>query len=108
VIGLAEIWHPNEAPVGTVAPAVIGAGEDGRAALVVTADLHAAVAAGIQEYVYLAGAVAAQDHRRLAHAGHEIVAGVRHLALMADKQPGTGEDLLLLFEGTKLWARSAQ
>ena len=44
----------------------------------------------------LAGAVAAQDHRLLAHAGDKEIAGVGDLALMADKQPGAGEQPLLL------------
>ena len=45
----------------------------------------------------LAGAVAAQDHRFLAHRGDEEVAGVRDLALVADKEPGAGKDAFQLF-----------
>ena len=44
-VGLAEIGHADEPAVGRIAPAVIEAGEDGGAALVVAAHLHAAVAA---------------------------------------------------------------
>ena len=44
----------------------------------------------------LAGAVAAQDDRLLAHAGDEEIAGVRDLAFVPDKQPGAGEQPLLL------------
>ena len=96
VIGLAEIGHADQLAVGAVAPAVIGAGEDGRVALVVAAHLHAAVAAGVEEDVDLAFPVAAQDHRFLAHARDEEVAGVRDLALVADEQPGAGEQPLQL------------
>ena len=84
MVGLAEIRHADQPPVGAVAPAVIGAGEDGRRALVVAAHLHAAMAAGIEEDVDPAGAVAAQDHRLLAHRRHEIVAGLGDLAFMPD------------------------
>ena len=96
MVGLAEIRHADQPAVGAVAPAVIGAGEDGRVALVVAAHLHAAMAAGIEEHMDLAGPVAAQDHRFLAHARDEVVAGVRDLALVADKQPSAGEDALQL------------
>ncbi len=44
----------------------------------------------------LARPVAAQDHRLLAHARDEIVARVRDLALMPDKQPHPGEEPLQL------------
>src|SRR5438477_582537 len=83
---------PDGPSVGAVAPAVIGAGEDRGVALVVAAHLHAAVAARIEERMNFAGAVAAQDHRFLAHPRHEIVAGIGDLAVMAEKQPGAGED----------------
>ena len=44
----------------------------------------------------LAGPVAAQDHRFLAHARDEEIAGVRDLAFVTDEQPGAGEQPLLL------------
>ncbi len=44
----------------------------------------------------LAGAVATEDDQFLAHAGNEEIARVRDLALVADKQPGAGEQPLLL------------
>ena len=50
-VGLAENGTPTSAPVGAVAPAVVRADEVGRVALVVAADLHAAMAAGVQEDV---------------------------------------------------------
>ena len=67
VVGLAEIGDADEPAVGRIAPAVIGAGKDSGAALVIAAHLHAAVAAGIEEHVDLTRPVAAQDHRFLAH-----------------------------------------
>src|SRR6516225_1302615 len=63
VIGLAKIGDADELAVSAVTPPVIRAGEDRRVAVVVAADLHSAVSAGIQEHMDLAGAVAAQDHR---------------------------------------------
>src|SRR5262249_26841429 len=96
MVGLAEVWHADQASVGAVAPAVIGASEDGRRAFVVAAHLHAAVAAGVQEDVNPVAAVAAQDDRLLAHRRHEIVALLGDLALVVDMQPGAGEDALLL------------
>jgi len=44
MIGLAEERHANQLSVGAVAPAVVGAGEDGRIAFVVAAHLHPAMA----------------------------------------------------------------
>ncbi len=46
--------------------------------------------------MHRAGAVAAQDHRLLAHARDEEIARIGDLAFMPDEQPGTGEDALLL------------
>src|SRR5712671_1434248 len=74
VIGLAEERHADETPVGAVAPAVIGAGEDGGVALVVAAHLHPAMPARIEKDMDLAGAVAAKEHRLLAHARDHKVA----------------------------------
>jgi hypothetical protein len=91
VIGLAKIGDADQPSVGAIAPAVIRAGEDGCVALVVTAHLHAAVAARIEENVHVAGPVAAQDHRFLAHARDGEIPGLGDLALMADKEPSAGE-----------------
>ena len=46
--------------------------------------------------MHLAGAVTAEDHRLLTHPGRGVVAGVRDLALVSDKEPGAGEDPFLL------------
>lgn len=40
--------------------------------------------------------VAGEDDRFLPHAGYKIVTRPGHVALMAGKEPGAGEDLLLL------------
>src|SRR5215475_1942551 len=50
--------------------------------------------AGVQKHVDAAAAVTAEDHRLFAHGGCQVVAGPRDLALVADKEPRTGEDLL--------------
>src|ERR1700732_778785 len=97
VVGLAERGHADQLAVGSIAPAVIGAGEDRRAALVVAAPLHAAMAARIEEDMDLAGPVAAQDHRFLAHPRDEEIPRLRDLALMADEQPGAREEPLQFF-----------
>ena len=41
-------------------------------------------------------AVAHQDDFLFAHARHHEIAGIRHLALVADEEPRPGEDLLQL------------
>src|SRR5205085_11983651 len=93
--GLAKLRNADESAVGAIAPAVIRAGEDCGTALVVAAYLHAAMAAGVEEHMDGAGTVAAEDHRFLAHAGDEEIAWLRDLALVADEEPGAGEDPLL-------------
>ncbi len=92
VIGLPEIGDAHQPAVGRIAPAVIGAGQDRRVALIVPAHLHAAVPAGVQEHMHLAGTVAAQDHQLLAHRRDEEVARVWDLALVPDEKPGASED----------------
>ena len=100
-VGFLEIGDADKLAVGGVAPAVVGAGEDGGVALVVAADFHAAVHTSVEEDVDLALAVAGENHGFLAHGGDEIVAGVGYLAFVADEEPASGEDLLLflLVEG---------
>src|ERR1051325_6940946 len=96
MVGLAPVRHPDQPPVGPIAPAVIGTGEDGSVALVVAAYFHAAVAARVQEDVDLTGSVAAQDYRFLTHRRDEVVARCPHLAFVPDEQPDTGEEPLQL------------
>ena len=45
VVGVLEIWHAHQGAVSGIAPAVVGAGEYRRVALVVPADLHPPVSA---------------------------------------------------------------
>src|SRR5215469_6092042 len=85
MIGLTEIGHAGERAVGAIAPAVIGAGEDGCAALVVAALLHSAMAARVEEHVHLPSPVAAQERRLLAHARDEEVARIWDLALVSNE-----------------------
>ena len=94
VVGLAEKRHADQMPVGAIAPAVIGAGEDRGVALVIAAHLHAAMAARIEEGVDLPAPVAAEDHQLLAHPRHEEITGVGDLAFMPDEQPGARKDPL--------------
>src|SRR5712691_10244484 len=75
---------------------MVGAGEDRGVALIVSADLHPAVPAGVQDHVDPLPLIAGEDDRLLAHAGDEVVAGPGDLALVADEEPGAGEDALLL------------
>src|SRR5215472_13094475 len=96
MIGLAEVGDADELAIGRIAPTVIGAGQNGGIALVIAAHLHAAVPAGIKKHMHLAQAVAAQDHRLLAHRGDKEVARVWDLALVSDKEPGAGEHTLQL------------
>src|SRR5437660_8640330 len=96
MVGFFVIRHAHQAAIRGVAPAVIWASKDGGVALIVPADLHAAVAAGVQEHVELLSAIAGQDDRLLPHTRHEIIPRLGDLALVAHKQPGAGEDLLLL------------
>src|ERR1700710_99885 len=96
MIGFAEEGHADQGAIGAVTPAVIGAGEDRRVAIVVAAHLHAAMAARIEEDMHRAGAVAAENYRLLAHSRDKEIASLWDLAFMADEQPGTGKNALLL------------
>jgi hypothetical protein len=88
--------HADERAVGAIAPAVVRTLELDRVALVVAAYLHAAMPARVQEHADLPRTVATEDHRLLAHRRAEIVARLRDLALVADEEPGAGEDALEL------------
>ena len=96
VVGLLVVRYADEPAVGVVRPAVEGAGEDEGVAVVVAADLHAAVAAGVEEGVDDVLPVARDDDLFLAHAGDDEVAGVGDLALVAEEEPRAGEYLLQL------------
>src|SRR4030095_2026905 len=95
-IRVLEERHAHQRAVRRVAPAVVGAHELDRVALVVAADLHPAMAAGIQEDPDPPRPVATEDDRLLAHGRHEEVPGAWDLALVTDEEPGPDEDLFLL------------
>ena len=92
VVGLLVVWDADEVAAEAEGPAVVGAGEDGGVALVVAADLHAAVSARVEEDVDLVLAVAGEDDGLLAHARDEVVAGLADLVDEADEEPASGED----------------
>ena len=87
----------GELAVGAEGPAVVGADECAGVAVVGAAQAVAAVAADVQEGVYLALPVAGDQHRVLPHVGGEEVAWLGDLGLVAQEQPAAGEDLLQFF-----------
>src|SRR5690242_13842976 len=82
--------HALQLAIRRITPGVIRADEQRGVALLVAADLHPAMAAGIQEHVHRALCIAAQDYRFLAHTGNEEVAWIWNLAFVADEQPCAG------------------
>src|SRR3989441_6582936 len=86
VVGLSEIRHADKLSVGGIAPAVVGTREDRGVSLVVTAHFHPAMPAGVQEHVHALFAIAAQDHRFLSHARHEVVTRLRDLTLVRSEE----------------------
>src|SRR5262249_58402137 len=97
-IGGAALWyrHRGEAAVGVEAPAVIATGQPRGVALALVDHLGAAVGAAVEQHVGAAVAVADHDHGLAAELGSDVVANVRHLALVADEQPGAAENALHL------------
>src|SRR5687767_5612764 len=96
MVGGVVVGHANEAAVSVIAPAVEGASEYEGVAIVVAADLHATMSAGVEEDMQLVLAVTDEDDFLFAHARDDEVAGVRDLGLVADEEPAAGEDLLQL------------
>ena len=86
----------HQAAVRGVAPAVIGAGEHRGVALIVAADLHPPVPAGVQQHVDPVLRIPGDDDRFVPHAGEKEIAGLGDLALMAHQEPRAREDLLQL------------
>ena len=76
-----------------VAPAVIGAGEDARRALVLAAQRGAAMGAAVEQRADLAVRVAQQDDRAQAQPRRDVVVVVRDLALVAEIDPDRAEDV---------------
>jgi hypothetical protein len=75
---------------------MVGTSKDGGIALIVPTDFHATVPTSVQKSMDDLLAVTRQDDGLLTHGGHEVISRFGELALVADKEPGTGEDLLLL------------
>src|SRR2546426_12563028 len=97
VVGLSEKRNADKLSVGGIAPAVVGTREDWGVSLVVTAHFHPTMPAGVQEHVQALLAVAAQDHRFLAHARYEVVTRLRDLTFVTHEQPGSSEHPFQLF-----------
>src|SRR5271169_5573409 len=96
VIGFLQIRHADQPPVIAIGPAVIGAGEGGGIAELGAAQPVAAMAANIQKGMHLARRVAHNENRVFAHVSGEKIAGLRDLALMAQKEPAARENALQL------------
>ena len=94
VVGVLEVGNGLEGAVVAESPAVVGADKRGGVSGVGAAEPVAAVAADVQEGSDLAGPVADDQHRVLAHVGGEEIAGVGDLCLVAEEQPAAGKDLL--------------
>ena len=56
----------------------------------------AAVGAAVEQHLHAAVAVARHDHRLAPELGGDVVTRIRHLAAVADEQPGAAEDALHL------------
>ena len=96
LVALAQ-WDREQRTIGLERPGVIGATEElAGVAAGVDGDARALVRAAIVEDVDLAVGVANHEHRLLADGGAEIVARVRHLAIVSDIDPGVGEQVLHL------------
>ena len=67
LVGVFEVRDAHELSVCCVAPAVVGATEHRGVALIVAADLHTPVGAGVEKNVDLALSVAAENNRFFAH-----------------------------------------
>ena len=75
-----------------IRPLVVGADQDRPLTSAGRADHRAAMPARIVEAAYLAGPVAHDHDRGLAHGQRECRARLRQFAFQADKHPGTPED----------------
>ena len=84
--------HGREPPVGVETPAVVAAGETRGVALALVHHLGAAMGAAIEQHVHGVVAMTGHDDRLAAEVGGDEVAGIWHLAGMADEQPRARED----------------
>src|SRR5260221_5975501 len=96
VIRLLQVWDPGEPSVVAVGPAVIGAGQARRVAVIGTAQPVATMPADIQESAHLPVAAADDQNRVFAHIGGQEIARLRNLAVVTQIQPAAREDLLQL------------
>ena len=88
--------HGEELAVGVVGPAVVATDQPVGVALAFVDHLWPAMGAAVKQHLHAAILVPAHDHRLAAEVGGDVVARVRHLARMADEQPGTAENTLKL------------
>ena len=86
----------DQAAVIGKGPGVERTGEGARVALFVGADLVAAVRAAVEQQIDLALLVARHDHGLRADRLDDVVVRRRHLALVADIDPGAVPDVLQL------------
>jgi hypothetical protein len=93
VVRVPQVRHAGETAVISKGPAVIGADETRRIAVVGPAQTVAAMAADIEECAYGSGGVAHHQNRVLAHPGGQEIAGLRNLAVVTKEQPAASEDL---------------
>ena len=107
VVRLGPPGHVLERAVAAVRPAVVGAHEPRRVAVVAAHHPVATVAAHVEEGVQPSLAVAGQDDGVLAHVGVEEVVGRGHQALVPDHEPGAPEDPLHLVVVDGLLAEDA-
>jgi hypothetical protein len=84
--------HRGEPAVGVEAPAVIAAVQPRRVALALVQHFGATMSAAVDQHVHAAVAVARHYYGLAPELGGNEVAGLRHLACVADEQPGAPED----------------
>ena len=87
--------HADEISGDIVRPAMVAARKVLGVAVILAAQLHAAMPALVQEDLDRSVLLANHDDRVLAHVGRQEIAGLSHMRFMAKKQPGTSEDHLL-------------
>ena len=85
-------WSSLDAAVEVIGPTVIATGELGRVTAFGRDHKRAAVSTLIVDDVNAIVAIAHQHHRLAPDPGGEIVAGIFHLALVPDIDPGGGEN----------------
>src|SRR5213079_1727690 len=84
--------HADELAVVAVDPAVVDTHEAACITLPLGAHDSAAMAAGVEQAVHLAGLVAAEDHRPAGDPPRAEVAGIFQLGSVADINPAAAED----------------